>query len=358
MMAIALICLDLRQVSGRIKSMPRVSVILPCYNSAATLPETLDSLANQTLTDFEVIAVDDGSTDSTLIDLITWAARDSRFRVFPRPHGGVIATANAGLALCQAAFIARMDADDRAHPERLTLQADFLDQNPDVAVVSSLVKAFPAEDVHEGYQIYVEWLNSLVANEEIHREMFVESPLANPSVMMRKAWVEKMGGYHDYGWPEDYDLFLRMYLAGARFEKIPKVLLEWRDHPDRITRTDGRYSTENFLRAKAHYLARGPLANRDAVMIWGAGMVGRRLGKQLQRQNIPLVCYVDIDPKKIGRTRRGLPIIAPDELLLWWKRYENPAILAAVGVRGARGLIRVRLNGMGFIEGQDWWATA
>ena len=87
-------------------------------------------------------------------------------------------------------------------------------------------------------------------------------------------------------------------------------------------------------------------------------MVGRRLGKQLQMQNIPLVCYVDIDPKKIGRTRRGLPIIAPDELLDWWRLAKNPALLAAVGVRGARGLIRTQLNQMSLTEGQDWWALA
>jgi hypothetical protein len=176
--------------------------------------------------------------------------------------------------------------------------------------------------------------------------------------MMRKTWVDDMGGYHDYGWPEDYDLWLRMYLAGAKFAKIPEVLLEWRDHPTRITRTDGRYSVENFLRVKAHYLALGPLQDRDAVIVWGAGMMGRRLGKQLQNNQVPLVAFVDIDPKKIGRTRRGKPIIAPDELLDWWGRYRYPALLAGVGARGARDLIRARLFKMGLIEGQDWWGAA
>jgi hypothetical protein len=167
-----------------------------------------------------------------------------------------------------------------------------------------------------------------------------------------------MGGYLDYGWPEDYDLLLRMYLADAKFAKVPEVLLEWRDHPDRITRTDGRYSVENFLRAKAHYLARGPLKDRDAIIVWGAGMMGRRLSKQLQNNELPLAAFVDIDPKKIGRTRRGKPIIAPDDLLNWWEQFENPALLAAVGARGARGLIRERLVQMGLIEGQDWWGAA
>ncbi len=338
--------------------MPAVSVILPCYNAAATLDETLDSLARQTLADFEVIAVDDGSTDATGERLGAWAARDSRFRVFSRPHGGVVAAANAALERCRAPFIARMDADDRAHPRRLEKQAAYLRAHPEVAVVGSWVRAFPDADVREGYRIYIEWLNSLVTDADIRREMFVESPLANPSTMLRREWLARMGGYHDYGWPEDYDLWLRMYLAGAKFAKIPEVLLEWRDHPSRITRTDGRYSVENFLRAKAHYLARGPLQGRDAVIVWGAGMMGRRLGKQLQRQNVPLVAFVDVDPKKIGRTRRGRPVIAPGDLPGWWARYQHPALLAAVGARGARGIIRGHLTRLGLVEGRDWWGAA
>jgi hypothetical protein len=188
--------------------------------------------------------------------------------------------------------------------------------------------------------------------------MFVESPLANPSVMIRKTWLEKMGGYQEHGWPEDYDLWLRMYVAGAKFAKIPKVLLDWRDHPNRITRTDSRYSVSNFLRAKAYYLSQGPLVDRDAVIIWGAGMMGRRLGKHLQDQQVPLSAYVDIDPKKIGRARRGQTIYSPDDLPKVWQQFENPAILAAVGARYARGLIRKRLTNYGFVEGKDWWAAA
>lgn len=338
--------------------MPLVSVVLPCYNAAETLNLALESLAKQTLTDFEVIAVDDGSTDSTPEVLHSWVVRDSRFQLITRPHSGVIEAANAGIEACQSPLIARMDADDYTHPERLALQSLYLEEHPEVAVVGSLVRAFSDANVREGYRIYVHWLNSLLSDSDIRREMFVESPLANPSVMIRKIWFEKMGGYQEYGWPEDYDLWLRMYIAGATFAKIPKVLLDWRDHPNRITRTDSRYSVKNFLRAKAYYLSQGPLVDRDAVFIWGAGMMGRRLGKHLQAQQVPLRAYVDVDPKKIGRTRRGQPIYSPDELPKIWQQYRNPAILAAVGARNARGLIRSRLTNFGFIEGRDWWAAA
>ncbi|MBC8496388.1 MAG: glycosyltransferase [Chloroflexi bacterium] len=339
--------------------MPAVSVLLPCYNAAETLGETLESLSQQTLSDFEVIAVDDGSDDSTLGMLRDWAAPDSRFRVLSRPHGGVIEASATGLQECRGRYIARMDADDRAHPQRLARQAAYLDEHPNIAAVSCLVKAFPDKHVREGFRIYVEGLNSLIADEDIIREIFVESPLPNPSVTFRKKWLQRMGGYQERGWPEDYDLYLRMYLAGAKFAKIPQVLLEWREHPKRITRTDSRYSLENFLRAKAHYLKRGPLADWDAVIIWGAGMMGRRLSKLLMREeDAPVVAFVDIDPKKIGNTRRGKPIIPPDDLLDWWGRYQNPVVLAAVGARGARTLIRGRLNAFGLREGTDWWAAA
>lgn len=339
--------------------MPRISVLLPCYNVAETVDETLTSLAEQTLTDFEVIAVDDGSEDSTLEILESWAARDSRFRVLARPHAGIIPALNAGLDECQAPYVARMDADDLSLPERLALQADYLDQHPEVDLVSSLVEAFPKKQVREGFRIYMEWLNSLVTHEDIQREIYVESPLAHPSVTFRKDVVEQLGGYQEFGWPEDYDLWLRMNLAGKRFEKIPQTLLKWREHEHRLTRTDSRYSVENFLRAKARYLALGPLKEKDGIIIWGAGMMGRRLSKHLMRtENLPVVAFVDIDPKKIDNTRRGKPIIAPEDLPGWWHRYQNPVILGAVGARGARLLIRERLLSLDLREGQDWWAVA
>jgi FlaA1/EpsC-like NDP-sugar epimerase len=149
-----------------------------------------------------------------------------------------------------------------------------------------------------------------------------------------------------------------MYLAGGHFAKIPRVLLEWREHPGRLTHTDSRYSVKNFLRAKAHYLIQGPLRGRDSVIIWGAGMTGRRLSKHLARGEAPITAFVDIDPAKIGSTRRGKPIISPDELMNWWEKAKHPILLAAVRARKARPLIRAQLADFGLVEGEDWWAAA
>lgn len=338
--------------------MPVISVVMPCYNNAGTLDASLNSLARQTLTDFEVIVIDDGSSDGTGGILQDWSRQDERIRVHHQTHQGIIPALNRGLNACQAGYVARMDADDRCHPERLKKQVEYLDAHPKIDVVGSLVSGFPTDQVREGFRVYLRWLNSLVTEAEIRREIFVESPLPHPSVTFRLEAVEEAGGYQDRGWAEDYDLWLRLYLAGVRFAKVPEVLLEWREHPERLTRTDSRYSLENFLRAKAHYLIRGPLNGRDAVIIWGAGMMGKRLSKHLLRAGAPQVAFVDVDPKKIGRTRRGLPIIAPEDLPERWNGLSKPVLLAAVGARGARELIRDQLNEFGLREGRDWWAVA
>lgn len=338
--------------------MPAISVLMPCYNASSTIDEALASLANQTLSDYELIAVDDGSSDQTLEILHRWASQDRRIQILAQPHAGILEALNHGLSSCQAPYVARMDTDDRSHPDRLALQTQYLDAHPETAVVGSLVAAFPSGQVRQGFRIYLEWLNSLVSDEAIRREIFIESPLAHPSVTFRRERVIQAGGYHEHGWPEDYDLWLRLYCLGAHFAKIPRVLLEWRESPQRLTRTDSRYSLENFLRAKSLYLSRSVLDGKDALLIWGAGMVGRRLSKHLLRLGCPLVAFIDIDPRKIGRTRRGRPIIAPHDLPALWEHYTNPALLAAVGARGARALIRERLVAMGLVEGQDWWGVA
>ena len=338
--------------------MPETSVLLPCYNAAATLSEALDSLQAQTFPDFEIICIDDGSTDKTLGILQDYAQQDSRFVVLAEPHRGVVGAANRGLEACRGEIIVRMDADDRSHPERIQKQRDYLQDHPNVAVVSCLVEGFPAEAVGEGFQLYYDWLNSLISPEDIAREIFVESPIANPSAAFRRAWMRDLGGYREQGWPEDYDLWLRFYLAGAHFAKVPEVLLYWREHPGRLTHVDSRYSVENFLRAKAHFLAKGPARNRDAVIVWGAGMTGRRLSKHLEREGLPLKAFVEVDENKIGREKRGRPIISSGELLDVWGKYTNPILLTAVRARSAAPLIRSTLEKLGLVEGWDWWRAA
>jgi glycosyltransferase involved in cell wall biosynthesis len=337
-------------------SEPLVSVLLPVRDPGPYLKDCIASMARQTLEDYEVIAVDDGSSDGSAKVLDDWAVQDERVKVVHRSESGLVETLNAGLELCTAPFVARMDADDISHPRRFELQAAEFEELPWVGVVSSLVRHFPWSGVGEGYRVYEEWLNSLLTPEQISRERFVESPVPHPSAMVRREVFENAGGYRDENWAEDFDLWLRLFEADVTFTKIEKYLYFWREHAERLTRVDSRYSVENFLRCKAKYLLSGPLANRQRVVIWGAGQTGRRISKHLLRDGAQIEAFVDIDPEKIGSTLRDKPIIELDELRAMMG--PDMMVLAAVGSRGARALIREQLNNIGLREGWNYWCVA
>ena len=326
-----------------------ISVLLPAFNAQDTIRQAIFSLECQTLADFEIIAVDDGSTDET--GAILEQIADPRLRVIRIPHSGLIPALNIGLDHCNGDLIARMDADDVCHPQRLRLQSEFMAAHPEVSVCGCMVRSFPISRVKAGFLKYESWLNSLVAHEEITRDIFVESPLAHPSVMMRADGLRALGGYRDMGWPEDYDLWLRFFMAGKRFAKVPKTLLFWRESEHRLTFTDSRYSVENFLRLKAHFLAK--LTPRPLI-VWGAGMMGRRLIKHLVREGVRPIAVIDIDPKKIGGHTRGISIVPPEDL----DNHPDAFVISAVGSEGARDIIRARLTGIGRIETVDFICAA
>ena len=323
--------------------MPLVSVLMSAYNAAATLDETLQTLQAQTMDDFEVVAVDDGSTDATRQILTNWQKSFPSLRLISAPHRGLIPALNEGLGLCRGALVARMDADDLAHPQRLEKQAQLLQRQPDISVVGSLVKTFPREDVGQGLRIYEDWLNQLVHHDDIAREIFIESPLANPSAMVRRQEILDLGGYCEHGWPEDYDLWLRA-LNG---------------HGDGDGDGDGDNDGDvGFLRAKAFYLSQGPLHEPRDLLVWGAGKTGRRLSKHLIRGGFRPRAFVDIATAKIGKTLRGIPIIGAADLPALWHQLEHPLLLIAVASRGARALIRTELARLQLVETRDFWCVA
>ena len=338
--------------------MPKISIILPIYNAKHTLSQTLESVCRQRFAHFEIIAINDGSTDTTPQILNLFAQKESRLRVIHTQHTGLVDALNTGLEHAQGPYIARIDADDVIHPDRLQLQYNHLESHPDIALISSRIQCFPRPQIATGFYMYEHWLNSLCTPQDIARDMFVESPIVHPSILARQSALKKVGGYCDFGWAEDYDLWLRLHLAGFKFAKLPQTLHYWRESENRLTRQDGRYSVQNFLKAKAHYLKKGPFAKDHRTIIWGSGQMGRRLCKHLIAEGMEILAFVDIDPKKIGNTRQGAPIIAPETLPKVWQDNHKPLILAAVPARGARQLIRQHLRTFNLIETRDFLCVA
>lgn len=339
---------------------PAVSVLLPLYNAAATIDEALDSLQTQTLDDFEVVAVDDGSDDSTADRVRARAAADPRLRLLTGPHRGLVAALNRGLADCRAPLVARMDGDDCCLPGRLEQQVVLARQRADVDVIGCRVELFAAAEISPGFAAYVDWLNGLVDHEAIVRALYIESPLVHPSVLFRREAVHAVGGYQDPGWAEDYDLWLRCAAAGRRFAKVPVVLFQWREHAGRLTRTDSRYSVENFLRAKAWYLAAGWLRERPDFAVWGTGQMARRLTKHLQRLGCRPQAFIGAQTGRQAGLLRGVPVVSAADWALGLSApgQARTRVLVALPSRAGRQAASRRLLAAGWVETRDFLCVA
>ena len=311
-------------------------------NAAGTLPACLDSLRAQTFGDFELIAVDDGSGDESGRILARAARADSRIRV--RPGGrGLVASLNEAAAAARGDLLARMDADDLAHPERLARQVAALDATPSVDVLGCRVAVIDdgARD-NEGMRAYVAWSNTLLTHDAIAADMLVESPLVHPSVLMRATALRALHGYRAFDGPEDYDLWLRALAAGHRFGKVPEVLLDWRDTPSRLSRADARYAGDRFFALKTEAVL-AATAPADAFVIWGAGPIGKAWARALAGRGRAVRAFVEVDPRKIGQTVHGAPVVRVEDA----GGLAAAVHLAAVGRPDARGRIRAAAASVG-----------
>jgi glycosyltransferase involved in cell wall biosynthesis len=313
--------------------MPAISVLVPVRNAAPWLQASLASLWRQTSRDFEVIAVDDGSTDASPGLLDRAAEREPRLRVLHTPHRGLPAALNTGLAAARAPLIARHDADDLSHRARLERQRAWLDRHAEVSVVGCRVRLFPAAGA--GMRRWVAWHNGLLSHEAMARDALIDSPLAHGTAMMRRSALEQVGGWEERGWPEDLDLWLRLLAAGHRFGKLPETLYAWRQHPGSATRRDPRYRRERFMELRRAALSRGLL--RDASR---ATVVG--VGRSLDEWRSALKRELDV---------RVVPLARPKAALIMTL---TPPVVLVFGAEPARERWRIALCAAGLVEGIDF----
>ncbi len=334
--------------------MPTVSVLLPVRDGEATLPAAIESIESQTFTDFEVVAVDDGSTDGSAEILDAWRARDARVCVVRQDPGGIVSALEAGRSLARGRYLARMDADDVALPDRFEAQFALMEANPDWAVCGGHIEYFPPESMRDGALRYQRWLNSLETPNHVERDLFVECPLAHPTFFMRADSVQAAGGYADRGWPEDYDLLMRLWERGGRLGVVPRTLLRWREGSDRLSRNDPTYSQDAFRRCKVRYLLETLARNRDGVVVWGAGPLGKAFAREVQSAGGEVRAFIDLDPRKVGQTIHGATVFGPEGI----HSLTGAFCVASVGQEGARAEIRESLIEAGWRETEDFVAVA
>jgi glycosyltransferase involved in cell wall biosynthesis len=332
---------------------PRISLLLPAHDAARTILEALRSIARQSFSDFECVIVDDGSRDATRQLAQQQAERDRRFVVVEQQHAGLVSALERGLAACRGEYVARIDADDLMHPDRLARQLGLLERRPGLAAVGSHVRLFPRELLSERRVAYETWLNSLCSEQDVWRDRFVECPVAHPTLFIRRRLLQAFG-YHDRGWPEDYDLVLRLLSTGHRIGIVAEPLIDWRDRPDRLSRTSPRYALERFTACKAEFLAKTFLSARPDYVLWGYGDTGRSLCRELAHHDKRPTAIVELHPGRIGQRIAGAPVIRPERIP---SLGAVPIVVSVAGAR-ARSEIRAALAELGRRESLDYVCAA
>ena len=236
---------------------PKISVIMPVYNARQYINASIDSILNQTFTDFEFIIINDGSTDGTTEILEEYAKKDSRIHLVSRENKGLVASLNEGLDLATAPLIARMDADDIAMSNRLSEQVSYLDEYPDVVCVGSFFEIIDDND----YSLTM--LEAPTDDDDIQKELIKgHTVICHPTALMRKDAVMTVGKYNEeYYLVEDLDLWLRLGEVG-KLANIPKPLMKYRVLMSSISGASGN---DQFNTAKkvveSACLRRGTISN-------------------------------------------------------------------------------------------------
>jgi len=228
---------------------PQVSVILPVYNGEEYISESIDSILTQTFQNFELILIDDGSTDKTSEILNSYKYRDNRISLISRDNRGLIYSLNEGIDKSSGRYIARMDADDISHKDRLNNQFEFMEENKDIGVLGSDIQIIN----HQGE------LGKVYHFPEQHQliiwAMLFLCPIAHPTVMMRRHLVINAGKYSENAkHAEDYELWHRLYRV-TKFANLPHVLLMLRKHSSNVTNLEANQHLMNSASVSASFIS-------------------------------------------------------------------------------------------------------
>jgi glycosyltransferase involved in cell wall biosynthesis len=328
---------------------PKISVILPFRNAEGTLGRAINSIVQQEEEDFELILVDNHSSDQSLSLARKWVEDDSRLRLVREPIKGVVFASNRGAEEARGKYIARMDADDEATPERLLVQSAYLASHPGTDVVAGQVEHVPHSGETGGLSRFVEWSNAICSSTEIYHNRFIELPVVNPTLMWRREVGERHGLYRAGRFPEDYEMILRWLEAGVKIEKIPRTVLRWYDSETRLTRTHPAYSEKAFYGVKSRYLAAWLQKNNPFhpdVAVWGASRISRRRARLLEPYGIMFSHYIDTKKSR----QLGKQIIYYADLPSAGELF----VLSYIRQMDNRDRIREFLIARGYREGKDF----
>ena len=325
-----------------------VSLLMPFKDTEAYLPACLDSILNQTYMDWELLAVDDGSSDSSRSILETYAQSDSRIRVFMNAESGIIPALRVAYKYSSGNYISRMDSDDIMEPAKLETMINSLQEQGEGHVALGLVKYFSEDGISDGYYRYEKWLNQLTSKGTNYSEIYKECVIPSPCWMVSRSDLDRCGAFESNRYPEDYDLTFRFYKHQLKCIPSDSLLHHWRDYPHRTSRTSEHYAQNYFLDIKVHYFLELDFQKHRPLVIWGAGSKGKTVARLLIKEGRPFTWLCD-NPKKIGKKIYGQELVPFQHL----ESLKRPQSIVTVANEEAQAEIRAYFKKLGHTADSD-----
>lgn len=310
---------------------------MPAKDAALYIDDCIQSIIDQSHRAWELIVVNDHSTDKTLKHLERYASLDKRIHIHNNGGQGIISALRLAYSHAKGEYITRMDADDIMSPQKIESLLNFV--KDDNSLATGLVSYFSATGIGDGYKKYAEWMNTNLLNEDPFRDVYKECVIPSPCWLMHRSALDKIGAFTSDVYPEDYDLCFRMHKFGLRIQTVNDVLHHWRDYPERSSRTDDNYADNRFLSIKVAYFAELEYEEGLPVYLWGSGKKGKGIAKLLQELGIPFH-WITNNEKKIGHTIYEVKLGSEDSLL----HSEPTKVIIAVAGKEDQTYIRSMLD--------------
>lgn len=318
---------------------PLISILIPFKNTGDYLSDCLRSIINQTYTNWELLIVDDSSTDDSYNLVEHFAKSDHRIKLLKNSGSGIIDALKLAFKHSNGELITRMDSDDIMRPNKLEVLADSLFIHGKKHVAVGLVHYFSEEGIKDGYRSYELWLNNLTKTGANFTEIYKECVIPSPCWMIHRDDLIACNAFNQGRYPEDYDLAFRFYKHDFKCIPCHEVLHDWRDYSTRTSRTHIHYAENHFIPLKLEYFLELDYQPEKTLVVWGAGKKGKAIAKALIEKQIPFEWICD-NPNKIGRDIYGNILKAFSVL----EHIQNSQSIITVANKSAQAEILEHLN--------------
>jgi glycosyltransferase involved in cell wall biosynthesis len=329
---------------------PLISILTPFKNTAEFLPECLESIVEQTYQNWELVIVNDHSTDDSLEVVELFAEKDSRIKVHQNNGAGIIEAMRTAFSHSKGELITRMDSDDIMTTDKLEILSQLLNVKGNGHVAIGHVEYFSANGIGDGYDRYGKWLNKLTSTGNNYSEIYKECVVPSPNFMVHRDDLIECQDFQPNVYPEDYDLTFRFYKKGLKCIPCDHLTHYWRDYSTRTSRTHEHYNNNFFLEIKINYFLELEYDGTRPFTVWGAGAKGKTIAKHLVEKNISFHWICD-NPKKIGHIIYGQKLLKFDFI----SQLDNPQSIITVANENAQVQIKDYMDNHGMENMKDYF---